>query len=86
MSVYYDIEDKSQVGMTTKQYGDMAEIFCNIVKNAGYNVVFILTIIGGPIDLLIQDLIIGENGLQDIITQVSTTKNMIFGNILSQAR
>ena len=47
--------------------------------------VFILTIIGGPIDLLIQDLIIGENGLQDIITQVSTTKNMIFGNILSQA-
>lgn len=38
MSVYYDIEDKSQVGMTTKQYGDMAEIFCNIVKNAGYNV------------------------------------------------
>ena len=27
MPVYYDIEDKSQVGMTTKQYGDMAEIF-----------------------------------------------------------
>lgn len=27
MPVYYDIEDKSQVGMTAKQYGDMAEIF-----------------------------------------------------------
>ena len=38
MPVYYDIEDKSQVGMTDKQYGDMAEIFCNIVKNAGYKV------------------------------------------------
>ena len=38
MPVYYDIEDKSQVEMTTKQYGDMAEIFCNIVKNAGYKV------------------------------------------------
>lgn len=38
MPIYYDIEDKSQVEMTTKQYGDMAEIFCNIVKNAGYNV------------------------------------------------
>lgn len=38
MPVYYDIEDKSQVGMTAKQYGDMAEIFCNIVKNAGYKV------------------------------------------------
>ncbi|MFR3961506.1 GH25 family lysozyme [Eubacterium ventriosum] len=38
MPVYYDIEDKSQVEMTTKQYGDMAETFCNIVKNAGYKV------------------------------------------------
>ena len=38
MPVYYDIEDKSQVGMATEQYGDMAEIFCNIVKNAGYKV------------------------------------------------
>ena len=85
MPVYYDIEDKSQVGMTDKQYG-YAEIFCNIVKMPAIRLVFILTIIGGSIDLLIQDLIIGENGLQDIITQVSTTKNMIFGNILSQAR
>ena len=58
----------------------------DVYKRQAIMLVFILTIIGGPIDLLIQDLIIGENGLQDIITQVSTTKNMIFGNILSQAR
>ena len=36
--IFYDLEDKSQNGLSVQTITDMAKVFCSIVSNAGYKV------------------------------------------------